>query len=803
MSALRRRPTLAAALVYALLAVAFVSPALMPGKVLSNSDSLWFVAPWSSDIPEGLERPANDEVGDAPAVLFPFVEYTKSRLPDVPLWNPHIVGGRPFLANMQSAIFSPFSVPSYVMPFYESLALVAALKLFVAAFGTYLLSRALGMRFGGGLFAGVAFGFNLWLVTWLVYPHSSVWALMPLLLFLVVCLVRRPDALRTAALALVAAAILVSGHPESAAHALGAALALLVLRVVQARRSENAPAARPLLMFAGAIALSVALAAVAIVPFAELLLRSADIDQRGGSGDDQIVQARFLFGILIPDYWGRPTGTPLEGFLLSRALFGGVLTVVLAAAALLLKPTGERVAVGAFGLVCLLVVVGAPGVFDLVTALPPFSSGHNTRLAILFLLCLALLGGWGFDDVIERRPGRLVSFGLAGLMLFALAWVLGGGKASLSDLGPAARIGLAFGTPPPLTEPGYADVIRLASLLAFLVLAGTALALLALRGRGRIGPTLFGVAAVALCVVDLFRIGVGYNPAIDRSVAEQPATGAVRYLESRRPLRFVGAGQARQIPQNIVGMRFGLYEARGYDLPVDRRYDRLWRREVSPEYPSQVGPFPGYIPLSVPRFDERRLRTLSLLGVGDVLVPPTDPPLRAPGLRIAYDGADATVYANDEALPRTWVVGAQEVAGSEREALDEVTDPGFDPMAKAVVESDVKGLPRQPGLLPAGSSRIESYGPERVTLRARAARPSLLVLSDLHYPGWKATLDGRDVPIERTNYVMRGVSLPPGEHRVEFRYEPLSWRIGWIVSLLGLLALAAIVALGVRRRSCQ
>lgn len=800
MSALRRRPTLAAALIYALLAIAFVSPALMPGKVMSNSDSLWFVAPWNSTVPEGLERPANDEVGDAPAQMYPFVQYTKSRLPDVPLWNPHIVGGRPFLANMQSAIFSPFSVPSYAMPFYESLAAVAALKLFIAAFGTYLLGRALGMRFAGGLLAGVAFGFNLWLVTWLVYPHSSVWALIPLLLFSVDRLVRRPDGLRAAGVAAIGAAILLSGHPESAVHACLAAAAFFVLRVVRARRSERGPVARPLLVLAGAAVLSAGLAAVAIVPFLELVLRSADIEQRAGAGDEQTVQARFLFGLLIPDYWGRPTGTPLEGFMLSRAFFGGVLTAVLAAAALVYKPSAERVAIAVFGALCLLVVVGTPGLFDLVTAVPPFSSGHNTRLAILFVLCLALLAGWGLDELTERRRGRLVTFGLGALMVFAVAWVFGGGKASLALLGPAAKIGLAFGTPPALGEPDFADTIRLASLLAFLAIAGTALALLVLRGRGRLGATAFAAAAVALCVVDLFRVGVGFNPAIERSVAEQPATGAVRYLERRRPARFVGAGELRQIPQNIVAMRFGLYEARGYDLPVERRYDRLWRQEVSPEYPSQVGPFPGFIPLSVPRFDERRLRTLSLLGVADVLVPPTDPPLRVPGMRTAYRGADATVYANEGVLPRTWVVGAQRVAGSEDEALDAVTDPGFDARSGAVVERAVDGLPTEPGLASPGRSRIESYGPERVVLRATTEARSLLVLSDLHYPGWKARLDGRDVPVERVNYVMRGVSLPPGNHRVEFRYEPLSWRIGWIVSLLGLLTLAAILVAAVRRR---
>ena len=73
-------------------------------------------------------------------------------------------------------------------------------------------------------------------------------------------------------------------------------------------------------------------------------------------------------------------------------------------------------------------------------------------------------------------------------------------------------------------------------------------------------------------------------------------------------------------------------------------------------------------------------------------------------------------------------------------------------------------------------------------------------MTDLHYPGWRATVDGEDAPIHRVDYLLRGVTLPPGRHRVEFSYEPATWRIGWIVSALALLALIAALAVGLRRR---
>ena len=113
-------------------------------------------------------------------------------LPDVPLWNPHVMGGRPFLANAQSAIFSPFTWPAYVLPLPKALTVMALLKLFVASFGTFLLGRRLGMRFGGALVAGLVFAFGTFFVVWLAWPLTNTFPLLPWLLLVTDLLVRRP-----------------------------------------------------------------------------------------------------------------------------------------------------------------------------------------------------------------------------------------------------------------------------------------------------------------------------------------------------------------------------------------------------------------------------------------------------------------------------------------------------------------------------------------------------------------------------------------------------------------------------------
>jgi Bacterial membrane protein YfhO len=803
---LLRHPVACAAGLYALLAALLIGPGLLPGHTVSGSDYLWSAAPWQTARPSGVpDFGRNAELADPVTVFQPFLGYTREQLPTIPLWNPHLMAGRPFVANAQSAVFSLFSVPSYVLPFWWSLSLVAALKVFVAAFGTFLLGRALSMSWAGAFLAGVVFGFSLFFVVWLPWPLTSIWALLPLLLLATNHLVRRPGPLSVTALAVLVGAQYFGGHPESSFHTMVAVCAFFLLRVLQTRRQRATREVRAaILAFSAAVIAGTALAALAIVPFAELLARSADIVKRGDE-DPTSLPRKYLLALLLSDYWGRPTQTPLEGFIVQRALYVGALPLMLAAAALLWRPRVERVAIAVFGVVVLAVVVGLPPVFQVVTSLPGFSNVHNTRMAILAVLCVALLAGWGLDDLIRQAPrGRRATAllaGAAGLVVAPLVFVVLAGRSSWDVLGQALDVAWGFVHPPPGTSASAGPIVRGAALIVWLTFGVTALALLAARARRRLPAGAFAALAVGLVLADLFRAGMGQNPALPVDQAGQPATGAIRFLRAQRPARFAGVPPlgvgVNPLPPDVA-MRYGLYDARGYDYPVERRYDRLWRRTVAPP--------PGFVSglFSAPA-TRRSLRTLGLLSVRHLLQQPADPPLRVPGLRLAYAGPDARVYENRAALPRAFLVGAQTVVDSEGAALRATSAPGFDPRRSVITERRLLGLPvaATGSAPPPGTARVTVYRPDRVGVRVRAQRPSELVLTDVAFPGWQATLDGRPVDLHRVDYLLRGVRVPSGEHTVEMRYRPLAWRAGWIVSVLAAAALAVAAWVGLRRRRRQ
>lgn len=821
---LRRRPTLAAALIYALLSLLMVGQGLLPGRTLSGSDWALSSVPWASSKPASVPGlGTNYELADSADVFQPFLQYTRAQLPTVPLWNPHIGAGRPFLADGQSAVFSPFSAPSYVLPFWKSLAVVALLKLFVAALGTFLLARALGQRFGGALLSGVVFAFGTYFVIWLAWPLSSVFALIPWSLAATERLVRKPDRVAVAGLAVVIGLQFVGGHPESSFHLCWVTTAYFIFRALLIRHRTGQPLFPPAVAFAGSMLAGAGLAALVLAPFVEFVLHSGDLAHRQNLQPSSY-PAKYLGALFLHDYWGRPTQIDLRPFTVIRGWYAGAATLILAAAGLALRRRAEQLALVVFALFCLCLIVHIDPLFSLVTSLPVFSAVHNERLAIYVLLCLALLAGWGLDELsggislpaLGRR--RLAAIAGGAILCIPVVWMVLAGTLDLHQLWRGLRVAWGFEHPPAPTfgvDPAGSvtgAIVRDSALEMWLPLAGAALALVLarLRSRPRMPPVAFVAAIVVLVAVDLFRANMGWNPAIRTSTAVPPVTGAIRYLQSERPNRFVGISTdavSQPLPADFA-MRFGLYDARAYDFPVEKRLDGLWRDSVANgailDF-TQPEQYAGATPAA--------LRALDLLSVRDLVLGRSQAAalhLRGPGLKVAYSGPDAVVYRNSRALPRVFAVGAQQTVSSTQAALAAVTAPRFDGRAAAITEHPLPGLPRASAFARLGGARaageggasahLISYTPQRVVIDASARRAALVVLTDDFYPGWTATVDGHAASVQRVDYLLRGVRIGPGRHTVVMRYQPVSWTLGWVISLLSVLGLAVALASGVRAR---
>jgi hypothetical protein len=155
-----------------------------------------------------------------------------------------------------------------------------------------------------------------------------------------------------------------------------------------------------------------------------------------------------------------------------------------------------------------------------------------------------------------------------------------------------------------------------------------------------------------------------------------------------------------------------------------------------------------------------------------------------------------SIYRNKQALPRAWVVHQiQSVPVDDLEAAAHIlSQPAFDPAQMAVIEGSLPARLHPPAGI--DTVTFDHYSPNRSKLTANLASSSLLVFSDIYYPGWKVYVDGSPQPLMAANLIMRGVPVPAGRHTVEFVYDPFSFKLGVGISVatLVILGLALVVA---------
>ena len=144
----------------------------------------------------------------------------------------------------------------------------------------------------------------------------------------------------------------------------------------------------------------------------------------------------------------------------------------------------------------------------------------------------------------------------------------------------------------------------------------------------------------------------------------------------------------------------------------------------------------------------------------------------------------ALLFERPGALPRAYAVRRVRSAPDVATAVAALEAPDFDPRAEAVVVgARAEGATAAPEPADTGTptpdrAEIASLEPERIVVRAECAERCLLVLTDLFYPGWRASVDGREAAILRANAIFRGVWLDAGRHEVVFRFEPRSFYAG-------------------------
>jgi hypothetical protein len=189
------------------------------------------------------------------------------------------------------------------------------------------------------------------------------------------------------------------------------------------------------------------------------------------------------------------------------------------------------------------------------------------------------------------------------------------------------------------------------------------------------------------------------------------------------------------------------------------------------------------------------LRSLSLI---DRESGQSQPVVVSPDYRLDYLG-DVKIYEDRDVLPRAFLATGLEVAPNAGQVIARLRSPSWQAGRSAVASAQevAPSLAFQSGGTP-GTARITIDEPEWVEVEASVPARQVLVLTDSYYPGWRAFVDGTEAPILPVDVLFRGVVLEPGSHRVVFRYQPDSWRIGLLLGVIGCIGTVGLLA--IRRR---
>jgi hypothetical protein len=670
----------------------------------------------------------------------------------LPLWSDLLEGGSSPWVNPQAGVLSPLAMLARPFPIQHFLLGMLALKLLLAAEGTWLLARAVGVSRPAAALAAMGFALSGGMMSWALFPHTAALAWVPWLTLGVIRLFRGGGRKALATVAFLTAALLLSGHPETAA--IGGLFATVCGVSLRSRR-VGLP--RGLGAATAAALLGAALAAPQVLPF----LLHLPLSQRAHETLGRTMPAFYVaplqpmtwfvpgFGELVlapanPWVYGKPYREPFRGPFNWADAESGYAGLVAFAGSLVALAAVRRRRVWpflGFALASLLLAAQFLPLAWVLYAVPPLRIPAYARLLLVGCLALSIAGALGIDRLLSRQGRRLVP---------------------VLALGAAAAMSLALNPAPSIV-------------FLWTLLVGSAL-------LGSVRPR-WGAAGLALALLlDLVPWAQSLLPAGQPALFYPPS----RLLETAR--RETAGGPWRAVGEDFVLFPsllpvYGVAEVRPHNPLAPMPYLRTLRAAFG-FAPAMGSYFPPFTGAGHPFLDFLNVR--AVVWISPHPVPPWFE--RIDDGRIPF-----RLYRNPRALPR-WFVPARidliRPAALERwiAALD-------DGRRVAVYAADAAGPPPAEATVTALAVR-----PGRISLRVTAPRPALVATS-LGWPeGWHAWTGSTDLPVVIVNGAFVGVRVPAGATRVELRFMPPGLLPGAVLAVIGLLACAALLASGPQSR---
>ncbi|MFN2134695.1 MAG: oligosaccharide flippase family protein, partial [Candidatus Promineifilaceae bacterium] len=842
-----------------------ILPFLLYGAVTFGSrtmlpvDNLFQWAPWQAHAAAlGVELPHNNLLSDLIIENYVWKRFAINsiRAGEIPLWNPYLFAGAPFLANGQHGMLYPFSWIFFLIPIAKAYGWFTVSQLWLAGAAMFFLGRVLKMERGGALIAGLVYqGSGFMLVSAAVFPMIiSAAAWLPLLLAVLEMTIRsatrgsRATLLWAAAGAVFLGLQVLAGHVEITYYTLLIMAVFALWRLVDvmlvARRDvgETGPWYRPALLAApwliALVAVGLLLGGVQLVPFYEI----GRLNFREGAASFAEVRgwafpARRILTLLLPNFFGNPAHhaflDPLTGRTVQFTLnsFGqlnpqgaqssawgvknyveggiylGILPLFLALlgsiAALWHPLSHARRSQGLFFVLLaffsLAFIFGTPLYALLYYGLPFINQLHTPfRWVWPLSLAVAALAGFGTDMIlIDRQKVR-------GALKTLIAAAAIGGAVILAMLLLSRTL---YGQFDPWLERVFRGLALADTAFPdahtfygyqfwnFLILGASLLGTALVLWLGYCGRKyLFVILAALLILSDLFLANRQFNAATDEALLSFQPELAAWLSEQPGQWRLTSFTPHGDKPLNANGgWLYDLQDIRGYDSIISKQYTQ-YMAAIEPQ-----NELPNNRIQPIGQWESLNSPLLDVAGVRYVI---SSEQIDLPKMAEVWQGEGVHVYENLAAAPRTYTLPLEATAVVD-DPLAAMTE--LDPRSHVVLDaadlSPDMALRLQGYQEPLASTltpaHIAGYRNIEVLIDTAVQSPSWLILNDSYFPGWKAFV--RPVGAAEDEEQEIGITRVNGNFRGVL-LEPGAWTVRFRYSpgsfqLGGLLSAMGLIVL--------
>lgn len=386
-------------LVLAIFTVLAIGSPLVGRGVFLATEIMGDYSPWQAYLEDG-QAAENRYVGDTIDSMAPLSIRTVEDAwdGDLPEWSPYGMGGFELAGLPNSGLYSPLSLPWWILPNYYAPAVVKLLEIIAITIGMSLFLRRLGLPQATWPLASVVYAASGFMVAYTNWPQTRVAALIPLLFWSVERAVATARPWAAVPIGLVLAAMILGGFPAVTIYAGYAAGAWGLLRAIQIHRGSLAVLSRSLAFCATGVVLGLLLAAWQLIPFASNAMSVLSLESRNYRGVH--LPTQYLASMVYPEIAGGIKVGTLTTIPVSGLSFVGIVALILISILPLgraIYPGQSGVVLGLSGAVLFLIAAiyfGGPAL-ELLQQLPTIATSHVARVRVIVGFFVAVLAAYG------------------------------------------------------------------------------------------------------------------------------------------------------------------------------------------------------------------------------------------------------------------------------------------------------------------------------------------------------------------------------------------------------------------------